>query len=503
MLKPLNNTASALSLEEYQDIFDNISSIIIYTDPKRKIKFVSSHCLEISGFTEEEIRKNPFCWIDNDEINNVKATINYVFHQVLPGKNFEYRAIKKDGSFWYASTTWQPIIKNGENFGFVFTTYDITWKKLNEGLIQSSKDRLSSVFESTLDRITVWDRNYNIVYANEAELMFYGKSKSEIFGHKVVEIFREENISFDNWKKRVEIVFESGRPQKFEVPYLKDDKDTFYEVLISPIVTDTGDIQAAVIVYRDISERKKQEGQLQSLNKKLAISNSELEQFAYIASHDLQEPLRAITGFIQLLRKKNADKLDDSALHLIDRSVGAAERMRGLIQDLLSFSRVTSKKIAFQDTNMNEVVNLAIQNLELTIQETNTTIELENLHTVKVDSSQMVQVFQNLIANGIKFTKKNKCEIRIFSRYDEKNKETIFSVQDNGIGIEDVYKKRIFLIFQRLHNIQEYSGSGIGLAICKRILERHNGKIWVDSQFGKGSVFSFSIPDNRRNYYDS
>jgi len=486
-----------LKKNEYQNILENIPGIVVFADSSKKIKYVSPNCNAISGFTELEIKKNPLIWIDPDEQEHVKKNIDTVYTQKTTGKNFEYRAIRKDGSFWYASTSWQTIIKDGVSTGIVLTTCDISWKKINESSV-SKKERLSNIFESTLDRITVWDRKYKIIYANEAELLFYGKKRTQIIDCKAERLFQQTDNDFSIWKEKVEKVFESGNPQKFEVPYLKPNHKIIYEVIISPVVSETGNIKAAVIVHRDITDRKRQENQLHSLNHRLAVSNSELEQFAYIASHDLQEPLRAISVFMQLLKKKYGSQLDESANHFIDRAINAADRMKGMISDVLSFSKITSHKKKSNLTNINKLVDTALQNLELIINEKNANIIVEKLHPANVDSTQIIQVFQNLISNGIKFSRKNRCEITIFSECNETNNEIIYSVRDNGIGIEEQYIERIFLIFQRLHTLQEYSGSGIGLAICKRIIERHNGKIWVNSEYGKGSVFSFSIPRYRR-----
>lgn len=499
MSESAQKTAFTLGLDEYRKILNNVSGIIVYSDMSRNIKYISPNCLQITGFTEKEIQENPLIWIDPNEKADIKDTINSVYEQNLTGKNLEYRALRKDGSFWYASTSWQPVISEDRITGFVFTTYDISWKKLNESTIKSSKEKLSSVFESTLDRIAVWNSDYSIIYANEAELIFHKKNRHQVIGSKAMDLIKKNSTDFSLWKEKVKNVFESGNPQKFEVAYFKENKEFVYEAIISPIVSNEGNISAAVIVHRDITERKNQEKKLHSLNDKLAISNSELEQFAYITSHDLQEPLRAISGFIQLLKKKYDNELDESANHFIDRAISASERMKGMIQDVLLFSRITSETNNFRDTDMNEMADIALQNLELTIKEKNATINIENLHSAKVDSSQIIKVFQNLVSNGIKFSQKNNCEITIFSEYDKINNQIIFSVRDNGIGIEEEYKERIFLIFQRLHSMQEYSGSGMGLAICKRIIERHKGKIWVDSEYGKGSIFSFSIPHNRRN----
>jgi light-regulated signal transduction histidine kinase (bacteriophytochrome) len=221
-------------------------------------------------------------------------------------------------------------------------------------------------------------------------------------------------------------------------------------------------------------------------------SNTELEQFAYVASHDLQEPLRTITGMVQLLQKRYQGNLDARADQYISFTVEAAARMQALINDLLEFSRVDRHGKPFEDVDMQDAVETAIKSLAKTIQENNATISHENLPTVRADSSQMTRLFQNLIGNAIKFRSEHKPKIHISA--NNLDGTCHFSVRDNGIGIEPQYFERIFVIFQRLHTRTEYPGTGIGLSLCKKIVERHGGQIWVKSESGAGTTFHFTIP---------
>lgn len=228
--------------------------------------------------------------------------------------------------------------------------------------------------------------------------------------------------------------------------------------------------------------------------KKLEISNSELEQFAYVASHDLQEPLRMISSFTQLLERKYKDELDKGALEYIAFTVDGAKRMQCLINDLLTYSRLTSDAEEFVEVNLDEVLDEALFNLKMEIKENMVVITREPLPHIFVDYSQMVQLFQNLIGNAIKYKSEKTPIIYIYGQEESEN--WLFKIEDNGIGIEPEYFERIFQIFRRLHTKDEYEGTGIGLSICKKIVERHGGQIWVESELGKGSTFCFTIPKN-------
>jgi light-regulated signal transduction histidine kinase (bacteriophytochrome) len=224
----------------------------------------------------------------------------------------------------------------------------------------------------------------------------------------------------------------------------------------------------------------------------LKRSNKDLEQFAYVASHDLQEPLRMVSSFTQLLERKYRDKLDEDANEYIWYVVDGAKRMQSLINDLLSYSRVTTKVKDFAKINLNETVDEALFNLEIAIEENDAIVVVDSLPQIHGDSSQMVQLFQNIIGNAIKYRSEKIPEIHISA--SEGDQEWIFKIEDNGIGIQPEYNERIFQIFQRLHGSHAYSGTGIGLAICKKIVELHGGSIWVNSKPGEGSIFYFTIP---------
>jgi light-regulated signal transduction histidine kinase (bacteriophytochrome) len=241
-----------------------------------------------------------------------------------------------------------------------------------------------------------------------------------------------------------------------------------------------------------MAERKRAEAALIQRTKELERSNAELQQFAYVASHDLQEPLRAVANFTQLLAERYAPQLDDDAREFIAFAVDGAVRMQALIHDLLAYSRVGTRSRVLGPVDCNEALGRAVSNLRISIAENAALVSHEELPVIQADATQLVQLFQNLIGNGIKFRGVNPPRVHVSTVRQADN--WTFSVRDNGIGIEAQYAERIFEIFQRLHRREEYPGTGIGLAVCKKIVERHGGKIGVQSEPGKGSTFFFSIP---------
>ncbi|MGE5350587.1 MAG: PAS domain S-box protein, partial [Acidobacteriota bacterium] len=253
-----------------------------------------------------------------------------------------------------------------------------------------------------------------------------------------------------------------------------------------PQMDDKGEVINWLGTCTDIHEQK-------VLEHELEVSNKELEQFAYVASHDLQEPLRMVSSFTSLLSSRYKDRLDGDAQEFMDYIIDGARRMRQLISDLLTFSRVTTRGEAFVQTDMNAIVEHAIQNLQFAIEESNASIVFKDLPKIKVDPVQMRQLFLNLISNSIKFRGEEKPVIEIAAH--RKGSEWIFCIKDNGIGIEPAYFDKVFLIFQRLqHDRDKYPGTGIGLALCKKIVERHGGRIWIESDSGHGTKICFTIP---------
>jgi light-regulated signal transduction histidine kinase (bacteriophytochrome) len=242
----------------------------------------------------------------------------------------------------------------------------------------------------------------------------------------------------------------------------------------------------------DITERKHAEEALQRRTEELARSNADLEQFAYVASHDLQEPLRAVASYTQLLARRYQQRLDGDAQRFIERTIAAVSRMQALIRDLLAYSRVGMRGEVFGRIDAEGVLRDALDDLQAAISETDAVVTHDPLPVIPADASQLRQLLQNLVGNAIKFRGEQPPLVHISARAGDGH--WIFGVRDNGIGIEPEYLERIFVIFQRLHNRRTYPGTGVGLAICKKIVERHGGRIWVESQVGRGTTVFFALP---------
>jgi PAS domain S-box-containing protein len=259
---------------------------------------------------------------------------------------------------------------------------------------------------------------------------------------------------------------------------------------VAPIFYQGG--RAALGNIIDITERKLAEEKLEQLTTEMQRSNTELEQFAYVISHDLQEPLRMVSSYTQLLAKRYQSQLDADADEFISYTVDGAKRMQALLNDLLDYSRVGTRGKPFALTSFEDVVKQATANLKVAIEESGALVSYDTLPSIMADEGQLVQLLQNLIANAIKFRKQEPPHVHISAkrRYDA----VVFSARDNGIGIDSQYARGIFEIFRRLHTKEEYPGTGMGLAICRKIVERHGGNIWVQSQPEEGSIFYFTIP---------
>ncbi len=270
----------------------------------------------------------------------------------------------------------------------------------------------------------------------------------------------------------------------------KDGTEFPVEIGLNPAETPQGLMTLSVII--DISERKRAQEALATQTRDLQRSNAELEQFAYVAAHDLQEPLRMVASYTELLSQRYKGKLDEKADKYIHYAVDGAKRMQRLINDLLAYSRVTSQGKPLQPTQSAAVVANVIETMHRRIEETGTEVVCGVLPTVNADQVQLAQLLQNLIGNAIKFRSERSPRIRIDSR--EQGSEWVFSVTDNGVGIDMQYAERVFQMFQRLHERGKYEGNGIGLAIAKRIVERHHGRIWLESEPGKGTTFYFTLP---------
>lgn len=254
--------------------------------------------------------------------------------------------------------------------------------------------------------------------------------------------------------------------------------------------TDIDDFKQTQDTLRRINDEL--EARVSERTAELVRSNADLQQFAYVASHDLQEPLRMIASFMQLLEKKYKGQLDEQADRWIDHAVGGATRMQMLINDLLTYARVGTLGNDFRVCKIDEVLSIALKNLQLVVSESHADVTFDALPVLLGDQVQLVSLFQNLIGNAVKYRGEQPPRIHVSARRE--GQDWLFSVRDNGIGIAPQFSERIFIIFQRLHNRKTYPGTGIGLALCKRIVERHGGRIWVESEPGDGATFLFVLP---------
>jgi light-regulated signal transduction histidine kinase (bacteriophytochrome) len=252
------------------------------------------------------------------------------------------------------------------------------------------------------------------------------------------------------------------------------------------------------IVRDRTAELEERTRELERRSIDLQRSNADLLQFAYVASHDLQEPLRTIASYVGLLGHRYNGKLDESAEKYIEFAISGADRMQTLIGDLLTYSKAGTQELERRPVSMNAVVNVVLENLAASREQTGAQIAVEALPAIAVDEKQLIQVFQNLIGNAIKFHKPDEAPEICITASKRDSAEWIFAVKDNGIGFDEEYTERIFQMFQRLHGIGKYPGTGIGLAICRRIIEQHGGRLWATSSPGVGSTFFFSLPASEK-----
>jgi len=361
-------------------------------------------------------------------------------------------------------------------------------KKAEVASIQALKER-NTILESIDDAFFAVDKNWLVTYWNNMAEKVLGTPKSKILNHYLWEVF-SDSIDSESYKKYHEAI-ETNQAVHFEDYYPPLEK--WYEISAYP--SDTG----LSVYFKDITDRKTSEIQLKELNqnlqkqaRELAISNAELEQFAYVASHDLQEPLRMVTSFMTQLEKKYGDVVDERGKQYIHFAVDGAKRMRQIILDLLDFSRIGRAEDDREEVNFNKLINEILVLYRRQIEEVQAHLVFENLPTLQTYKTPIRQVFQNLIGNSLKYHQADKAPVINISCKETKI-HFQFSVKDNGIGIAPEYFDKIFIIFQRLHNKDEYSGTGMGLAIAKKIIENLGGKIWVESSEGNGSTFYFTI----------
>jgi PAS domain S-box-containing protein len=359
--------------------------------------------------------------------------------------------------------------------------------------VSYSNDMVLLAVEACPNGMIMTDPNGTIVLVNAEVERLFGYTRAELLGSSI-DMLVPPVIKAGHHEHRARFAAqpETRRMGAGRDLYgaRKDGAQIPIEIGLNPIRTREGTMVLSSVV--DISERKKVMQALAEQREELQRSNADLEQFAYVVSHDLREPLRMVATYSELLAERYENKLDDSADQYIHYVIDGAKRMQQLVRDLLAYSRIRSQAIVAEMIDAGAVVRIALDNLRVAIAESHAEVACDPLPSIRADESQLGQVFQNLIGNALKFRAERPPRIHIGAH--PRNGKCEFHVEDNGIGLEKQYEERVFQMFQRLHERGRYEGNGIGLAITKKIVERHGGRIWFESEVGKGTTFFFTMP---------
>ncbi|EDM37142.1 PAS [Pedobacter sp. BAL39] len=466
---------------------------IVLLDENGNIENWNKGAQKIKGYTAAEIIGKNFSifYTEADLIDNLPTKLINEAARNEKVTNEGWR-IRKDGTRFWGSVLITAIHNEGQVIGFTKIIRDMTAIKETEDALRKSEDRYHKMISEVVDyAIVLLDAEGNIENWNKGAERIKGYLPAEIIGRNFRLFYPPEDRKNKVPDQIIATARDQGRAQQDGWRVRKDGTLFWGSVTITALYDDEGIVTGFSKVTRDLTEKRKSEKAHEEHMLDLSRRNSELEQFTYIASHDLQEPLRTISSFNELLKEQYYEQLDDDGRMFTDMIEQSADRMRNLIHGLLDYTRIGTRK-SLTEVNCNAVVQDIEKDLYKLISETNTTIISHPLPVLLGLKMELIQLFQNLISNAIKYRKKNLAPV-IEIRAEEHLEHWQFSLSDNGIGMDQRYIHKIFMIFQRLHNRDEYKGNGIGLANCKKIAELHKGDIWVHSVLGEGSTFHFTI----------
>jgi len=447
-----------------------------------------------SGYSSEDL-PTLTAWTTKaygSQSRDVMREIDALYHSKGQKHEGEYAIHTASGETRIWDFTTAPLGKDARGRRLVISSaVDVTESKQAQQSLRESEERFRSIVNSSPTAIYLYrleaDDRLVLSSANPASDRIIGIDHQPLIGKTIEEAF-PLLVDTDIPDLYRGVARGELGSRQFEIPYQDDRFSGYYSVTV--FQTGPG---AVAVDFIDISERKKAEEELYQRTEELVRSNAELEKFAYIASHDLQEPLRMITSYTQLLQRRYLGQLDAEADEFIGYAVDGAKRMQSLINELLVYSRVGSMGSPFTETDLEPLLDSVLKAIEVAVADNDAVITHDPMPTVLCDPTQIGQVFQNLLTNALKFHGDAPPSIHVGAEHADG--EWVFSVRDNGLGIEPAYFDRIFVIFQRLESRADYPGTGMGLAICKRVIERHGGRIWVESELGRGSTFYFTLRD--------
>ncbi len=481
------------SEQKYRELTDLLDEAVFELDLEGRFTYSNRKGLSSLGFNSDDLKKGltVFQVVSPPDVDIAKASLARAITDGDTGA-VEFNMIRKDGTTFPAVTHGSAITRNGAVVGIRGIVFDISDLKRAEQALKDSEERISTLLKSLHEGIWALDKDDITTFVNPRMAEMLGYTEEEMLGRTVY------SFNDDQWKKFTEGQMQrrkQGIPEQVEGELVGKDGRRVYALFeTSPILDKDGNYVGSIAGVQDITARKIGEERLQRTMAELDRSNKELEQFAYVTSHDLREPLRMMTSFSQSLEKRYKDRLDSTANEYIHFIVDGASRMQKLIDDILVYSRVTTRAQPFAAVDMEKVFEDALFNIQGAMEEAKAEITHDPLPIVQADASQMRQVMQNLIGNAVKFSREGVSpQVHVSARSEAG--AWLFSVHDNGIGIDPELFGRLFNLFQRLHPPDKYPGTGVGLAVTKKIVERHGGRIWVESKPGQGSTFLFTIPE--------
>jgi PAS domain S-box-containing protein len=471
-------------LDEVQDY------AIFMLDPQGMVISWNAGAERIKGYRSEQIIGHYFsCFFLAEDVERGKP--EEILRTTAASGRHEYQGmrVRENGSRFLATVTFIAV---RDSTGYLRGFYEIS-RDLSETKESGAKYR--GLLEAAPDAMVVVNHRGEIVLLNVQAEKQFGYQRAELVGQPVTTIIPTgfaERLIADDLRSATEALAQQIGTGIELTGRRKDGSEFPIEIMLSPLKSAEGILVTAAI--RDISKRKKSEEQLVNTVSELKRSNDELQEFAYVASHDLQEPLRMVASYTQLLGQRYKGRLDSDADEFIAYAVDGSNRMQRLIQDLLAYSRAGTKGNALREISSANALEEALTDLRGTIVNSSAIVTHDPLPAITTDSTQLAQIFQNLVGNAIKYRSAEIPRVHV-SATKNGGGEWIFSVRDNGMGIDSRYFDRIFVLFQRLHGQEEFKGTGIGLAICKKMVERLGGRIWVESKPGEGSTFYFALPE--------
>ncbi len=496
----LEKTTRSLDEEKtkIKSIVDHAIDGIVTINSTGYIQSFNPSAERMFGYQEKDIiNKNfnlliPESYHEKHDVNSYLRKYKRTQLKNIIGFNQEIVGLCKDGSTLPLDLGITEVQLDNETFFTAFVR-DLSQQKKLENEIKSREQLFSTFVNAAPVMMWMLNSDHKAIMFNETWLNFMGHTLEEELAHEWDSLKIHPNDNEQVMNQYNEAI---NQQKRFDQEFRMLRHDGIYRWIreIGVPHHENNSYKGYIGICLDITQRKTDELKLVDYTKELERSNTELEQFAYIASHDLQEPLRMVSSYTQLLERRYKDKLDEDANEFIGYAVDGANRMQTLIQDLLTYSRVGKTKQILKSVDITQVIKDITLGLKIAIEESNVLIGYSaSFPKVMADHSQIQQLFQNLILNAIKYRKEGRqCKLNIDCQKIDNMWQ--FSIKDNGIGIEPEYFERIFVIFKRLHSKEEYSGTGIGLAVCKRIVEGHGGQIWLESEFGSGSTFYFTMP---------